>query len=464
MVTAPTEFLVERFRAQGAKRAVVAPDARCSFTALADLVGHWSEDLDRRGVAPGAVVGLEGGFSPNAVALLLALADREAIVVPQATPGRIGRDGRDELAEVEACFHVGEADAVGFERTSRVASHPIYEELRRRRSPGLVQFSSGTSGEPKAAVHDLTLLLEKFHVPRPALTTLAFLLFDHMGGINTMLHTLSNGATLVAARDRSPDAVCRLVEEHRIELLPATPSFFNLLLLSGAQGRHDLSSLRILSYGAEPMPATTLARLRAAFPGVELRQTYGMVEMGALRTKSRADGSLWVRVGGEGVQTRVVDGMLQVRARSLLLGYLNAPTPLTADGWFETGDMVEQDGDYLRFLGRDSDLINVGGEKVYPAEVEGVIESLDGVVEATVYGEPNALVGQIVCARVSARDAGRADEIARSVKGHCRERLERFKVPVRVEVLPAAEDGQRVKKSRRPVAGDRGAAHARERA
>lgn len=443
------------FEARADATAVVAPAGRCSFTELADLVERWFDELGREELGAGTVVGLEGEFSPNSIALFLALARKGAIVVPESGAGRPGNALRDALAQVEARFHVDATDHVRFERQDRVADHALYDELRARRHPGLVQFSSGTSGEPKAAVHDLTFLLEKFEVPRPSLTTLAFMLFDHLGGINTMLHTLSNGATLVATGNRSPDTVCALVAEHHVELLPATPTFFNLLLLSGAHRRHDMSSLRVISYGAEPMPATTLARLREAFPGVKLQQTYGMIELGAMRTKSREDGSLWVKVGGEGYETRVVDGMLQVRARSMLLGYLNAPMPMTDDGWFETGDMVEQDGEYLKFLGRDSDLINVGGEKVYPAEVEGVIEALDGVSEATVYGEPNGLVGQIVCARVATGRLGDGDELARQVRRFCRERLERFKVPVRVEVVAAEQPADRVKKSRRLASGDR---------
>ena len=460
MTAAPhTSFLIERFGERADAAAVIAPSARCTFGELVELARRWSRELEREDVRPGMVVGLEGDFSPSAIALFLALTDRGAIVVP-ANRGRVDAEQREELAQVEARLRVDEADGVRLERTGRTASHELYDELRARGHPGLVQFTSGTSAEPKAALHDATLLLEKFTVRRPALSTLALLLFDHLGGINTMLHTLSNGATLVATGDRSPETVCELVERHGVELLPATPTLLNLLLIGGAHRRHDMSSLRVISYGAEPMPATTLTRLRAAFPGVKLQQTYGMVELGVMRTASRDDGSLWLKVGGEGFETRVVDGMLEVRARSALLGYLNATAPITADGWFQTGDVVEQDGEYLRFLGRDSDLINVGGEKVYPAEVEGVIESIDGVVEAIVYGEPNAIVGQIVCARVTAVEGAGGEEIApetlaRQVKRLCRERLERFKVPVKVEVVAGGGPGDRVKKARPRVTQER---------
>ena len=89
-----------------------------------------------------------------------------------------------------------------------------------------------------------------------------------------------------------------------------------------------------------------------------------------------------------------------------MLGYLNAPSPFDADGWFNTQDAVEQDGEWLRFLGRTSDLINVGGQKVYPAEVESVLLELENVLDVTVRGEPNPIIGQIVW-RGSRRSAPR---------------------------------------------------------
>jgi len=132
-----------------------------------------------------------------------------------------------------------------------------------------------------------------------------------------------------------------------------------------------------------------------------------------------------------------------------MLGYLNAPSPFTDDGWFMTGDAVEVDGDFFRILGRASDLINVGGAKVYPAEVEGVIEELENVAEAAVSGEPHPFMGQIVVARVRLKAPAEPREVERLVRVHCRERLEAYKVPMRVEVVEGPLHTDRHKKSRR---------------
>jgi long-chain acyl-CoA synthetase len=242
----------------------------------------------------------------------------------------------------------------------------IHQALREGKHPGLVLFSSGSTGASKAAVHDFSKLLTKFHNRRQSKKTLAFLLFDHIGGINTLLYTLSNTGTLVTVTDRSPESIGKAIQDHQVQILPTSPTFLNLLLMRELPRDFNLSSLELITYGTEPMPQSTLTAVHEVLPSVRLQQTYGLSELGILRSKSESDDSLWVKIGGEGFETRVVEGLLEIKAESAMLGYLNAPSPFTEDGWFNTGDAVEVKGDYFKILGRVSDLINVGGEKVYP--------------------------------------------------------------------------------------------------
>ena len=215
-----------------------------------------------------------------------------------------------------------------------------------------------------------------------------------------------------------------------------------------AHHRHDVSSLRYITYGAEVMPQSTLDRLAANFPNLTLLQKYGLTEVGTLRSRSERNDSRLVTVGGEGFETRVVDGLLQIRAASSMLGYLNAPSPFTPDGWFMTGDAVEVHGEQLRILGRASDLINVGGRKVFPAEVEAVILEVENVAEAAVSGEPHPLIGQIVVARVALVRPESAAAVEDRVRRYCRERLAAHQVPVRVEVSIESlhDDRQKVRR------------------
>jgi acyl-CoA synthetase (AMP-forming)/AMP-acid ligase II len=143
-----------------------------------------------------------------------------------------------------------------------------------------------------------------------------------------------------------------------------------------------------------------------------------------------------------------VDGVLQIKADAAMLGYLNAPSPFTEDGYFITGDRVEQEGDYLRFLGRDSELINVGGQKVFPAEVEAVLLECDVVGEVVVYGQPNPITGKIVCADVQLRGAHDESEARRALKKFCAQRLEPFKVPVKIRFVESGLTSDRMKRLR----------------
>src|SRR4029077_13972175 len=178
--------------------------------------------------------------------------------------------------------------------------------------------------------------------------TINFLLFDHIGGFNTLFYTLANLGTIVVPADRSVAKVCEVVQKHKVELLPTSPSFLNLLLLAEAHKQFDLSSLKLITYGTEVMPERTLKMANDAFPNARFQQTYGLSELGILRSQSAADNSLLVRVGGEGYETRVVNGTLHIRAKSSMLGYLNAPSPFDKDGWFDTGDAVIQEGEFYR--------------------------------------------------------------------------------------------------------------------
>ena len=443
------EFLLERFADNEGEDAIVWRDKPFSYRWLAARVVQWRERFEKDGLHDGSVVGIEGDFSPNGCALFLALVEAQCVVVPLTVTIAEKRAEFLETAQVEATYHIDSADAGHYRNLKTVADNEYYQLLRERQHPGLVLFSSGSTGRSKAAVHDFVPLLDKFRPPRKRLRAITFLLYDHIGGVNTMLYTLSNGGCVVTVQKRTPHAVLSAVARHKVQLLPTTPTFLNLILLSEVWQHHDLSCLQTVTYGTEPMAESTLKAFHQVVPHVKLQQTYGLSEIGILRSKSRSSDSLWVKIGGEGFETRVVEGILHVKANSAMLGYLNSPSPFTEDGWLNTGDCVETDGDYLRFLGRRSELINVGGEKVWPREVEDVIGEMPEVAEVVVYGEQNLIVGQIVCAKVTLNDRSEQDGFPTRLKRFCRTRLQPYKVPVKVVVADGPLHSDRFKKQRR---------------
>ena len=442
------DFLFKVFEEFSTQDAIIWKNQQFSYHWLLERTQDWLKKIDDDRIAPGSVVILEADFSPNAVALFLALIERHCILVPLTSSVQAKKQEFTEIAQGEVNVRIDANDEAVVSRLPYVASHKIYQELRRRDHPGLILFSSGSTGKSKAAVHDLTGILEKFKVRRFQQRAISFLLYDHIGGVNTMLHILSNGGCLVTVQDRSPDSVLEAIDRFQVDLLPTSPTFINLILLSEAYKRHTLASLKTVTYGTEPMPESTLKRIHELLPTVKLQQTYGLSEVGILRSKSKSSDSLWVKIGGEGFETHVVDGILQIKAQSAMLGYLNAPSPFTKDGWFNTGDAVEVDGEYFRILGRRSEIINVGGEKVYPAEVESLIQEMDNIAEVTVFGEKNPITGSIVCAKVSLKQPEDPKELTLRLKKFCRQRLPAFKVPVKVMIDDSSQHSERFKKIR----------------
>lgn len=443
------DFMLEVFRKNQDKEAIIWKGQVYYYQWLLDRIEYWKQEIRANHISSGSVTVIEADFSPNAIALFLALVDHACIIVPLTGSVESKKSEFIEIAQGEVSFVIDENDQVQIRKLPCSASHEFYQHLRAAKHPGLILFSSGSTGKSKAAVHDLSGILEKFKVPRHSVRSITFLLYDHIGGVNTMLYNLSNAGCIITVQDRTPDEVLGAVEKYRIELLPTSPTFINLILLSEAYKRYDLRSLKTVTYGTEPMPESTLKRFHELFPETRLLQTYGLSEVGILRSKSKSSDSLWVKVGGEGFETRIVDGVLEIKAVSAMLGYLNAPSPFTEDGWFHTGDAVEVDGEYIKILGRKSEIINVGGEKVYPAEVESVIQEMENIADVTVHSEKNPITGNIVCAKVSLSQEESRKELTARLKTFCKERLEAYKIPVKVKIVDEKQHGERFKKIRK---------------
>lgn len=441
------EFLLKKFEENKREEAIIFKETPCDYAWLLERISFWHHTIAAHRIKPGAVATLEADFSPDSVALFLALVEHGCVIVPLSKTVESKKEEFFEIAQSEIAFQISDLD-LEIKETGRKADHEYYLSLRAKNHPGLVLFSSGSTGKSKAAVHDLSKLLEKFKVPRYRWRTIAFLLFDHIGGINTMLYTLSNAGCLITVDDRTPDGVLRSIEKFQAELLPTSPTFLNLIILSEAYKRYDLSSLKIITYGTEPMPETTLRRIHTILPDVILQQTYGLTELGILRSKSKSSDSLWVKVGGEGFDTKIVDGVLWIRADSATMGYLNADNPFDGEGWFCTGDLVDYEDGYIRILGRKSELINVGGEKVHPTEVENVILMMEGVEDVSVKGEPNPIVGQIVVAQVKISTAETAAEFKKRLVAFCKDKLAKYKIPQKIAIMSSPPYGDRFKKVR----------------
>lgn len=385
------------------------------------------EPIDLSEVRTGDVVALIGDFDPPSILTLLRLIDLGVILVPLTVETREDHAYFFESAQVDAVIENGTAT-----RRSHSQTHPLIEELRKRGNAGLVLFSTGTTGRPKAILHDFSSFLKRFDTPRPTLRTINFLLFDHIGGINTLLHTLFNRGVVVAPPDRSVEGILATCTEHGVEVLPTTPTFLHMMLMSGLVPDQVPSSLRIITYGTERMDQPTLDQLCELLPEVDFRQTFGMSELGIVRVKSESRKSLFMKVGGEGVETRVVEEVLQIRSANRMLGYLNAPSPFDADGWYDTKDVVEERDGFYKVVGRTSEVINVGGLKFMASEIERVALTYEGISLVKVYGKDNPITGQHAEIIVQPKNSDDFDKVA--FKKHLSEHLQNHMVPRKILV------------------------------
>ena len=407
--------------------------------------------IEKSEIPVGSTVALIGDFGIQTVGAFFALAERNAFVVPMVESlNKTQIAGRLREARADWLWEPSQGLVTKSDSTSE-GNHRLINELRQQKRAGLILFSSGSVGKPKAMIHDLAKLLSVYYVKKPRrLRILCFLMFDHIGGLNTMLNSFASGATLVIPENHEPEYVAELIEQQQVNILPTSPTFLNLLLMSEATEKFDLSSLKIITYGTEPMSEGLLARLRSAFPRTRLLQTFGTSETGISRTVSKSSTSTLMRIDDPNVEHKIVDTELWLRSRTQILGYLNHDdNRFTSDGWFKTGDIVElaEDG-FLRIVGRREELINVGGEKVAPIEIEGVLMQLKEVSDCRVFAMPNTITGQSVAVEIVAKEPNSLTQLKRIIRKHCRSRLESFKIPTKITIVDATKFSTRFKKSR----------------
>lgn len=436
------------------RTALLHGEQRHTYAQLCNAVERARQDLLSQGVQPGEAVILNADYSIQAVATLLALYLNRNIVAPLVDLSERAISTLQGAAQCRYRIEVGEEAPRVHPLAAADASEapPHYQRLREQGRAGLVLLSSGSTGAPKAILHDFDeLIAPKLEKGRKKPTTiLMFLLFDHIGGLNSLLNTLTVGGCAVLPGDRSPQAICALIERHAIKVLPVSPTFLNLILMGRHQQQFDLSSVRLITYGTEAMQQSLLARIQEVFPKAKMLQTFGTSETGISATTSQSSSSTFFKLADKNTEFRIVDGELQLKTQSQFMGYLNQDTDnVTADGWFRTGDLVEQNADgYLRIQGRQKELINVGGLKVLPMEVENILLVDPLIEDCLVYGMPNAITGQAVHMDVKASTITCKKALKHHVLEHLRNHLEAYKLPVKINKVDDIGFSNRFKKSR----------------
>ena len=440
--------MVDKFK-DNAQIAIIYNGKKYSYNELYIKIKE-IESFIKDKIKSGEVVAILADYSFVSIALFFALYKNKNIIAPITSSSQNEIQGKIKESFSTNIVNInGEILTISDEKNNE--SHKIIENLQKLGHSGLILFSSGSTGAPKAMIHDLDKLIDNYkNKKQKHINMLVFLMFDHIGGINTMLNILSMGATMIIPQNRNADDICRLIQDYKITVLPSSPTFLNLILINRSYEKYDLSSLRMITYGTETMPEGLLNRLKAVFSKVKFLQTFGTSETGIASTSSKSSNSTFMKIDDENLEYRVVDNELWLRSKTQILGYLNrSMESFTNDGWFKTGDVVEIDNDgFIKIIGRNKEIINVGGQKVLPSEVESVLLGMDEIEDCLVYGEQNAITGQSVSCDVVLKHGIDDSGFKILVRKFCKDKLDNFKIPTRVNVVQKTEFTERFKKSR----------------
>ena len=409
--------------------------------AFAREVEDAAQTLRSKGIGRGCIVAWLGLNSAGMLAQLLACERLGAVWMPL--------NWRLAPAELQQQLsHAGAALLVHDEAWASTAAALRCEPGADALPPGdlMLVYTSGTTGQPKGALHTQASMLANLEMAIDAqgldATTraLAVLPLFHVGGLAIqVLPTLAAGGVVRLHARFDADAWFDDVERWRPTTTLLVPAVMRALVEHPRWATADLSSLAFVNSGSQIVPRALIERFHAR--GVPVAQVYGATETGPVSIVLRPAEAL-AHVGSAGrpardVQVRLVDGEVQLRAPNLARGYHRLPHDAAfADGWFRTGDLARVDeAGFVEIVGRTKDLIISGGENIHPAEIEQLALADPAVADAAAIGLPDARWGEVPVLAVVAR-AGRGVDEAR-LRAALEARLARFKQPRRIVVLDA---------------------------
>jgi acyl-CoA synthetase (AMP-forming)/AMP-acid ligase II len=394
------DSLIGRPRENSRQAAIVTAETRTSWEQLSELVSVAANDLSAlRGQRVGL---LHRGDGPSWAALTaLDRLAAEVFLLDAALPA-------DEVRRLAEDFQF----AATVSMNSLDSQLPWHVDFLQT-SPGSGESSvtiltSGTTGRPKAAKHTWASLARPVRITSEAEPSSWLLTYrPHLyAGLQVSLQCFASGATLVnPGANASVDRIVDLLAREQVACVSATPSYWRQLLIFSQPEVLAKAKLRQITLGGEVVDQGVLDMLQRAFPTARLVHIYATTELG--RCFSVTDGQAGFpsrflnAVSPDGVELRIHDGELQVRSANAMRGYdaLSGVANQAGD-WFATGDLVRCEADRCYFIGRASDIINVGGNKVSPQEVEQVLRAVPGVADVRVFAKSSSMVGQMVAAQI----------------------------------------------------------------
>ena len=367
-------------------------------------------------------------------------AERLAEVSRSAQTDTTLTDGSVDLSDAHGPIH-------------RLEPRPVPAPIERREATASewILLTSVTTGAPKLVAHSLASLAGFLprQPPEPGSVWSTFYDIRRYGGLQIYLRAMLSGCPLVLSSpaEATEDFLAR-AGAHGVTHISGTPSHWRRALMSGAAGRLNPKYVRL---SGEVADQVVLDQLRATFPGARVGHAFASTEAGvAFEVDDGLAGfpAEYLNGGARGVDMKVEDGTLRIRSQRIAGGYLGAASPglSSEDGYIDTGDLVELQGGRYFFRGRKGGVINVGGQKVYPEEIESVLNADPRVRMSLVRARRNPITGAVVVADVvlhdheaTARTEGASEDIKRELLQACRRALPAHKVPAMLRLVPTLE-------------------------
>jgi len=488
-------MLEARASSIGARPAIIYKDQPVTYSQLLSRSQKFAHALQKLGVKPDDKIALMLNNCPEFLAAYFACAYIGAVAVPvnifykERELEYLLRDSDSVALIASPAFaeHYSKIEnkpplfkwlivngpyREGLELSRLEAEAPStpFKALCSEESVAEILYTSGTTGEPKGTMlthgnlffhaDAIVNLLKLDDHDRAMMVVPAF----HGYGITVMLCSLVTGSSFVLLDPFNPVEVFEQIEKHKVTFLPMVVAMYFMLINHPDRAKYDLSSLRIGISGASAMPAQLMKDASAAL-NIKILEAWGLTECSASATIQRADltykeGS--VGLAYPGVKVGVMDeegklleanqvGELVINGPLVMKGYYKKPqetAEVLRDGWLHTGDMGYYDNDgYFFMVDRKKELINVGGEKVFPREVEEIMYKHPAVADAVLIPQRDAKLGEIPVAIIVPRAGAVVSE--KDIKDFLSEKMARFKVPRRIYILqqvPRSPVGKILKK------------------
>ncbi|HEY1288315.1 MAG TPA: class I adenylate-forming enzyme family protein [Burkholderiales bacterium] len=417
--------------------------------------------LQARGVASGDVVAIQLPNTFEFVVSYLALARLGAVTCTLHMPYRgaeVQALMRHSGARLAICLpqskEMFEGRGIAFDEMERKEKNgePLGSGLHEPRpsDPFLLLYTSGTTAAPKGVVHPYRTLLGngRLSAPEHGLHEKSRVLcaapLSHLYGLYSLHCAWAVGACTVLLPAFKPDDLGATVEKLKPTALWTAPAHVAACRAAGAFDRYDWSSLELAIVSGSIAPPQLIRDFGARLPRCAVTQLWGMTELQAgLYTRPRDPFEMSATSAGRpspGTQVRLSSqGELEVRGPSLFSGYLKDPAEtrkaFTEDGWFRTGDLGEARGEYFAITGRNKDLINRGGVKINPADVEMLLDAHPKVLQSALLPMPDAVLGEKACAFVSLRNPAQSASLTELVDYLLGKGIAKNKLPERLVIV-----------------------------